>query len=621
MAFLLQKLQRFQQELIHIPKILGLIWQAARGWMLLWGMLLVVQGVLPTVTIFLSRSLVDGLVNATGQGLSMEVIYPVIIPGAAMVGVMLAGELLSSLTTWVRTHQAELVQDFISGLVHQQSIVIDFACYESPDYSDRLERAREGASQESLSLLENLGSLLQNTVTLGAIATLLLTYGPWLPLILVISAVPALVVGLRLNLEQYHWSQRTTPARRRLNYYEYLLTSNWSAAELRLFGWGNYFARAYQRLRRRLRQEHLGLIRKQALNRLLASGIALLLSSLALVWMAQQLLLGLLTMGDLALFYQAFNRGQSIIKTFLGSLEEIYRNTLFISNLFEFLELEAEIVDPPAPREMPRSLRQGVQFTDIEFSYPGCDRPTLSNFDLTLPAGKITAIVGDNGAGKSTLIKLLCRFYDPTQGRITIDGIDLRQFAVADLRRAITVLFQNLVPYYVTAEQNIALGDCNADFSRQQVMAAAQGAGIHSKIMNLPQDYDSQLGKWFAGGTDLSGGEWQKLSLARACIRDAQIIILDEPTSAMDPWAEHEWLARFRQMAQGRTTLVITHRFTLARQADLIYVMKAGKIVESGSHETLLRQQGLYAQSWFTQIGHLEKAPAVAHQEPRSCPL
>lgn len=223
-----------------------------------------------------------------------------------------------------------------------------------------------------------------------------------------------------------------------------------------------------------------------------------------------------------------------------------------------------------------------------------------------IPAGKITAIVGDNGAGKSTLIKLLCRFYDPDQGCISLDGIDLRQFSVAELRRAITVLFQNPVPYYVTAEQNIALGDSNTDFSQAEVIAAAQGAGIHNKIMNLPQAYDSQLGKWFSGGTDLSGGEWQKLSLARACIRQSQLIILDEPTSAMDPWAEHEWLSRFRKMAHGRTTLVITHRFTLARQADFIYVMKGGEIVESGSHEELLNQQGLYAQSWFTQTGKFE---------------
>ncbi|NMF83054.1 ABC transporter ATP-binding protein [Nodosilinea sp. P-1105] len=618
MAFLLQKLTTFRQQLIYIPQVLGLIWQAARGWMLLWGMVLVIQGLLPAITIFLSRSLVDGLVNATGQGLSAEALYPVLIPGAAMVAVLLASELLNGVSTWVRTSQSELVQDFISGLVHQQSIAIDFACYESPEYSDRLERAREGASQQSLSLLENLGSLLQNAITLGAIATLLLTYGPWLPLILVISAFPALVIGLRLNLEQYQWSQRTTSERRRLAYYEYLLTSNWSAAELRLFNWGHYFAKAYQRLRKRLRKEHMQLIRKQALSRLLASMVALVLSGLALIWMSQQLLLGLLTMGDLALFYQAFNRGQSIIKTFLGSLEEIYRNTLFISNLFEFLDLEPDVIDPPDPQVIPPSLAQGIAFSNISFIYPGCDRATLTNFDLEIPAGKITAIVGDNGAGKSTLIKLLCRFYDPTQGKITLDGIDLRQFAVADLRRAITVLFQNPIPYYVTAEQNIALGDCHADFSRQQVIAAAQGAGIHSKIMDLPQAYESQLGKWFAGGTDLSGGEWQKLSLARACIRAAQLIILDEPTSAMDPWAEHEWLARFRHMAQGRTTLVITHRFTLARQADLIYVMKAGKIIESGSHETLLRQQGLYAQSWFTQTGHLEKAPAVAHQETHS---
>ncbi|MBD2112407.1 MULTISPECIES: ABC transporter ATP-binding protein [Cyanophyceae] len=606
MAFLLERLKRFKQYLIYIPQVLELIWQAAHYWMAGWCILLIIQGLLPAASIFLSRALVDSLVSAAGQGMAWESLRPVMIPGIAMVGVLLAGELLGSLTTWVRTSQAELVQDYISGLVHQQSIVIDFACYESPEYSDRLERAREGASRQSLSLLESLGSLLQSTITLGAIAAILLTYGPWLPLLLVISALPALAIGLQLNMEQYQWSQRTTSDRRRLSYYEYLLTSNWTAAELRLFSWGEHFASAYQRLRRRLRREHMQLIRRQTLSRLLASAIALLLSGLAVVWMAQQLLLGLLTIGDLALFYQAFSRGQSIIKSFLSNLEEIYRNSLFISNLLEFLALKPEVIDPPNPKALPSPLQHAIEFNQVSFAYPGSDQKTLSNFSLMIPAGKITAIVGDNGAGKSTLIKLLCRFYDPTQGSIQLDGIDLRQFSTSELRRAITVLFQSPMAYYVTAGENIALGDSNTTFSQQELVKAAQGAGIHPKIMGLPQEYESQLGKWFSGGTDLSGGEWQKLSLARAFIRQAQFIILDEPTSAMDPWAEHEWLSRFRKMAYRRTALVITHRFTLARQADLIYVMKAGKIVESGNHDELLRQRGLYAQSWLAQTGELK---------------
>jgi ATP-binding cassette, subfamily B, bacterial len=606
MAFLAERLNRFKQHLIYIPHVLGLIWQAARYWMVGWCILLILQGLLPATSIYLSRALIDGLVSASGQGLGLGSLHPILFPGVAMVGILLAGELLGSLTSWVRTSQAELVQDHISGLVHQQSIAIDYACYELPEYSDRLERAREGASQQSLSLLESLGSLLQSTITLAAIATLLLAYGPWLPLLLVISAIPALAIGLRLNMEQYQWSQRTTSERRRLSYYEYLLTNNWTAAELRLFGWGDYFSKAYQRLRRRLRQERMQLVQKQAFNRLLASTVALAISGLALIWMARQLLLGALTIGDLALFYQAFNRGQSITKSFLGNLEEIYRNSLFISNLIEFLALKPEIIDPIEPKTLPAPLQQSIEFSEVSFTYPSSDRATLTRFNLVIPAGKITAIVGDNGAGKSTLIKLLCRFYDPTHGSIRLDGIDLRQFSISELRRAITVLFQSPLPYYVTAGQNIALGDCNVAFSAQELIEAAQGAGIHPKIMELPQGYESQLGKWFAGGTDISGGEWQKLSLARAFIRQAQLIILDEPTSAMDPWAEHEWLSRFRRIAHRRTALVITHRFTLARQADLIYVMKAGKIVESGNHDELLRQQGLYAESWFAQTGGLK---------------
>ena len=589
-------------QLSYWPRTFGLVWSAAQNWTIAWVVLLVFQGLLPVATVYLTRSLVNSLVAIVGAGMSWKSIQTILVPVSLMAGVLLLTEILRSVIEWVRTAQSELVQDNISTLVHEKSVAVDLALYESSDYYDQLNRARSDASGRSLALLENSGSLLQNSITLLAMAAILLPYGFWLPALLLLSTLPAFYVMLGLNRRHHQWWQRTTTDRRWLQYYELLLTNNGVAAELRLFNLGSYFQPAYQTVRQRLRTEHLKLVKEQMLGRLGAGVIALGMSSVAVAWMARQVLLGIITLGDLALFYQAFNQGQNLMRSLLGNLGEIYKNSLFIGDLFEFLQLEPKVVNPPEPSPIPLALKQGIRFEQVTFRYPGSDRAVLADFNLTIPAGKIVAIVGDNGAGKSTLIKLICRFYDPESGCIELDGTNLREFSLEELRSLLTVLFQFPIPYHVTAAQNIGLGDLAAAPSAAEIEAAARGAGVHESIMRLPQGYDTLLGKWFPGGADLSGGEWQRLALARSFLRRAQIIILDEPTSAMDPWAEFDWLERFRSLANGRTALVITHRFTLAMRADIIHVMRNGQIVESGNHDELLAKGGLYAQSWTTQM-------------------
>jgi ATP-binding cassette subfamily B protein len=564
--------------------------------------LLLLQGLLPGATVYLTRLVVNSLVAVIGTGTSLAHLSPVLVPIALMVGVLLLSELLQAANEWIRTMQAELVQDYVSDLIQKQSVAIDFANYESSEAIDKLDRARAGASGRSLALLESTGSLLQNSIALLTIAVILLPYGIWLPLILVVSAFPAFYVLLRLNRLQYQWSLRTTTDRRWLQYYELLLTNSVTAAEVRLFDYGDHIRSAYQSLRHRLRYEQLKLVRDQSLGRLGASVIALVISGIALGWMGWRVLIGQLTLGDLALFYQAFKQGQGMIRTLLNNLGQIYRNSLFVGDLFHFLQVQPQIGDPPQPLPVPTTLQQGIQFRHITFRYPGSQEAVLDNFNLTIPAGKIVAIVGDNGAGKSTLLKLLCRFYDPEAGSITLDGHDLRNFAVKPLRKLITVLFQSPIPYYTTVAENITLGDISARSNQAEIEAAAKAAGIHAKITRLAQGYSTMLGKLFPDGTDLSGGEWQRLALARAFLRQAPIIVLDEPTSAMDPWAEFDWLERFRKIANNRTTLVITHRFTLAMRADMIHVMRKGQIVESGSHNELLMKNGIYAESWRSQM-------------------
>jgi ATP-binding cassette, subfamily B, bacterial len=596
------KFSRAADRFSDLPKTFRLVWEASAPWTSAWLVLLVIQGFLPVATVYLTRTVVNSLTQAMGAGVSWDSIQTLLVPAGLMAGVLVLGEVLQGLGEWIRTAQSELVQDHISGLVHAKSVSVDYAFYESSDCYDRLDRARSDAGGRSLALLQSSGSLLQNSITLLAMTAVLLTYGLWLPFVLLGSTLPAFYIVLRLNRHHHRWWEKTTLDRRFLDYYDLLLTQAMPAAEVRLFGLGTYFREAYQTLRRRLRLEHLKLIQMQSLGRLVAGLLALVISGGALAWMGRQVLLGSLTLGDLALFYQAFNKGQGLMKTLLGNLNQIYQNSLFIRNLFEFLQLEPKVIDPPQPQTVPTKIQREIRFRNVTFRYPGSDRPVLKNYNLTLPTGQIVAIVGDNGAGKSTLIKLLCRFYDPESGSIEIDGVDIREFAVEELRCLITVLFQSPLPYYLTAGQNIALGELSATADEADLEAAAKGAGIHDKIASLPQGYNSNLGKLFPNGTDLSGGQWQRLALARAFFRRAQMIILDEPTSAMDPWAEFDWLERFRTLANGRTAIVITHRFTLSMRADIIHVMRDGQIVESGNHEQLIAHDGLYAQSWKTQM-------------------
>lgn len=512
-------------HLSYLPRTARLIWTAARGWTLAWAFLLGVQGLLPAAIVYLTRLLVDSLVAAIGTGGSWENLRPVMFFAALMAGVMFLTEVMQSVSSWIRTAQAEFIRDHLSDLVHDKAVAVDLAFYESPEYHDRLERVRNDLHNRPPALLENSGSLLQNSVTLLAIGALLIPYGVWLPSVLVGGTLPALSIVLHFNRRFHQWWEQTTPDRRRAHYYDTMLTHSAVAAELRLFDLGPHFRSVYQTLRRRLRTEQLKLTRDQSLARLGAGCVGVLIAGGAMAWMVWQALRGLVTFGDLALFYQALNRGQNLLRSLLENAGQIYANTLFLGNLFEFLDQEAQVVDPCQPLPAPTALREGIRFQRVTFCYPGSKRAVLSNFDLIIPAGQIVAIVGANGAGKSTLLKLLCRFYDPQAGGITLDGIDLRQLPLRDLRRMISVLFQWPVPYQTTVAQNIALGDLLTEPSVAELEFAARSAGVHEIITRLPQGYETPLGKWFANGTELSAGEWQRLALARAFLRRAKIIV------------------------------------------------------------------------------------------------
>src|SRR5882724_10286698 len=601
-SILKQKLRKALGQLPLLPRGLALAWDAARPWTIAWLVLLLVEGLVPVGIVYFTKLLVDALVATIKNGAVWPQVGGVLTLVALLGGLTLLAEVVRTAIGWIRTVQAELLQDHINDLIHAKSIAADLAFYEFPEYYDHLHRARSEATYRPVALLENVGSLLQNGVTMVAMGAVLVVLGPWLAVALLVSTLPALWVALHFNIVNYHWRQRVTADERRAWYYDRLLTQQEAAAELRLFALGDHFRSAYRALRTRTRNERIALSRRERIAELGAATLALIVTGTALGWIVWRTAHGRVTLGELALIYGAFYQGQRLLRSLLESVGQLYSNSLFLGNLFEFLALEATVVDPPVERAcIVDNLAGEICFRRVTFRYPESERITLENFSLTIRAGQIAAIVGPNGAGKSTLTKLLCRFYDPEAGDVELDGINVRDIPVQNLHRLMTVLFQQPVHFNSTVKENIEFGDLSLLPERSEIEAAVRPAGADGIVARLPAGYDSLLGKWFVGGVELSTGEWQRVALARAFLRRAPIMILDEPTSALDPWGEADWLDRFRRLDAGRTAIIITHRLTTAMHADVIHVLEEGHIVESGSHYQLLQRNGRYADSWAKQ--------------------
>jgi ATP-binding cassette, subfamily B, bacterial len=595
------KFRHLSAQLAYAPRTLRLVWAAAPGWTVSWITLLVIQGLLPAANIYLTRLLVDGLATVLGRGVDWQTIQPTVIIGVLMVAVLLLNQVMQGILEWVRTGQSEYISDYLAKLVHEKAIAADLAYFESSEYHDRLYQASNDLKTRPLSLLESSGALVQSCITLVAMGALLIPYGLWLPLTLIASTLPAFYGVLLFNRLSHKWWQETTKDRRWAQYYSNMLTVDVVASEVRLFDLGEFFHASYQAIRNQLRAGRLYLAKQRSIVSFGASLFAMLITSIAMVWIGWRALLGFVTLGDIALFYQAFNKGQDILRNLLASVGQINSNLLFLGDLFAFLNLEPKIVDPPAPVSVPERLQEGIRFRQVTFYYPGSRRAVFKDFDFFVPANKIISIVGVNGAGKTTLVKLLCRLYDPDAGSVEFDGIDVRNMRVRELRRSIAGMFQSPVHYVATAKANITMSKVMETASESEIQDAAIQAGAHDFIMRLSKGYDTLLNKVFDQGVELSGGEWQRLALARSFFRQSPVMILDEPTSSIDSWSEIDWFERLRKLAANRTTILITHRLTIAKNADIVYVMEDGRIAESGSHEELLALGGRYANSWYAQ--------------------
>lgn len=579
----------------------SLIWNSVPGYSTAWAILLIVQGLLPGATVYFSKLAIDSFVASKNSRSFVDLEHTVWL--FALTGItLLAADSLRYVTDWVRNAQAEHFSDTLKSLVHSKAVEVDFEFYDSPEYHDLKEQAGGESQSKPLALLENFGTVAQSSITLISFAALLTVYGWAVPILLVVGSLPSLLISLAFDRRYFRWWRKTATERRWLFYYDGMLSHSDAAAEIRLFEIGQKFSDAYQRIRKTLRLEKLKHLREQTSGKIAANFLALATGTVAMGWLALRVYNNTASFGDLAVFYQVFSRGQSIILAFLGAVGKTFSNTLYLDSLFTFLDLKASVVSPAKPVPFPTEIVSGIRFTNVTFSYPGTDSPAIADFDLFVPAGTQVAIVGENGAGKSTLIKLLCRFYDPNSGSIQIDGIDIREFDVKDLRRNISVLFQFPLHFQDTVEGNISLGHEREIPDPTEVETAAELAGADSFIEELPSKYRTLLGRWFEAGCELSGGEWQKIALARAYFRKSPILVLDEPTSFMDSWGEADWYDRFSSLAKDRTGLVITHRFTIAMRADIIHVLSDSRLVESGTHKELVDMDGFYASSWKSQM-------------------
>jgi ATP-binding cassette subfamily B protein len=589
------------RQLQNVPRALGLAWAAAPVPATGFVTLMIVRGVLPVFMVYLTRSLVNSVVMLIGHPADQSLWRQALAAAALMGLVMAAVEVLACITGYLETVLAERTQDHMHCLIQTKAVSLDLQFFESPEYYDLLQRAGVEAIDRPQNLLRTMGDLLQSAITLTAMSGVLIGFVWWMPLALLIATFPAFHLALKATWQLNRWRLNHTEDQRHLGYYKNLLLNDHAATEVRLFHLGPYIMGAYRSLRQTIRDERLRIAQKHMLLQIGAVILGLAVSGGSMIWVAWQAVHGRFNLGDIAMFWQAMNQGQRLMRGLLSSVGDLYRNLLFLEDIFTFLGLEPVLREPADPAVSPDGLHAGIRLEEIGFCYPYSKRMALSDFTLEIPAGQIVAIVGENGAGKSTLIKLLCRFYDPDDGRITWDGVDIRQIRQQELQRRITVLFQQFQSYHATASENIALGDIDKRSDNAGVMQAAASAGADRIINRLPDGYETLLGKWF-GHAELSTGEWQRLALARAFFRQADLVILDEPTSAMDSWAEAAWMNRFRDLVADRTALIITHRFTTAMQADIIHVMDQGRIVESGTHDELVNLGGRYAISWKQQM-------------------
>ena len=590
------------QALKYVPPLLKLVYETHRGYTVAILALRAVRSFVPLAVLWIGKLIIDGViagVRAQAAGQSMDWWYL----GRLVVlelGIAVAGEGLARLSSLLESLLGDLFSNRISVRLMQHAATLDLAQYEDSETYDHLERARR-QTVGRLGLIALLLSTAQDLVTLASLAGVLLVQLPWLLLLLVVAVLPSFLGETHFAALGYSLLFQWTPERRLLDYLRYAGASDEMAKEVKLFSLSDFLVGRYAALSDEFYEEN----KRLAIRRNVVSTVFVTIGTLgyygAYAVTIYLTVLGRFTVGALTFLAGSFRQSRDLIQRILLSVSQVFEQSLYLSDLFSFFDVQPRVVSKPGARLVPVPIRTGFEFQDVGFRYPGSGTWAVRHLAFRFEPGERIALVGENGAGKTTLVKLLARLYDPDEGRILLDGVDLRDYDLQSLRRNIGVIFQDFVRYDFIMRENIGVSQVEALGDDPRVREAARRSLADSVAARLEKGYDQMLGRRFEGGVDLSGGEWQKVALARAYMRDAQVLILDEPTASLDARAEYEVFLRFAELTKGRMAVLISHRFSTVRMAERILVLQGGELVDQGTHAELVARGGLYAELFSLQ--------------------
>jgi ATP-binding cassette subfamily B protein len=582
----------------NVPPVLRIVWQSGPLVVSLGLVFRLISSLIPLAALWITKLIIDGIVYAVSSHQPVQPLLWWLV--AAEFAIAIFGSILGRTIDYLDALLADKYTRHISIQVMKHAAELDLMAYEDPVFYDRLERARVQAT-DRLGMIQSIGRLVQQVITAASLSVSILLFSPWLLLLLIAGILPAFLGESHFAFLGYAKNFRQTPVRRELDYLRVLGGSREAAKELKLFGLKDFLIGRFTRLSDQIYRENVDLARRRLIAGSFLSVIGTAGYYSAYVYVIWRTVTGSLSIGTLTFLTGAIVQASGNIQQIFSSLSSIADQALFLTDLLAFFEMQPTIRSKPHALPAPRPIVRGFEFRNVSFRYPGTSRLVLNSLDLHLRAGERVALIGKNGEGKTTLVKLMTRLYDPVEGQVLLDGVDLREYNLEDLYREIGVIFQDFMRYEMTARENIAVGRIDEINNLPLLKTAADKSMADEVIERLPGDYEQMLGRRFESGVDLSGGEWQKIALARAYLRDAQVLILDEPTAALDARSEFEVFQRFAELTAGKSALFISHRFSTVRMADRIVVLENGRIAEDGNHETLLNLGGRYAEMFEMQ--------------------
>ena len=583
----------------NLPEFFRLIWQTNPKMVLVNVLLRIIRAAIPLVTLYVAKLIIDEVIRVSQSETQESLNYLFTLVGIEFF-LAIFSDMLNRGTTLLDSLIGDLFANKSSIRLMQHSANLDLNQFEDADFYDKLERARRQTISRSMLMTQVLGQA-QDAITMVFLAAGLIAFNPWLIVLLVIAVIPAFLGETHFNERSYSLVYSWTPERRELDYLRYTGASDETAKEVKIFGLSGFLTDRFKILSDKF--YHLN--KNLSLRRAGWGSFFAMLGSAgyyaAYIFIIVDTVSGNITIGDLTFLSGSFFRLRALFESILNRFSSVAENALYLQDFFDFFNLEPNIKANPKALKFPRPIREGFVFESVGFKYHNTDKWAVRNLNFTLKKGEKLALVGENGAGKTTVVKLLARLYDPTEGRILLDGRDLKAYNVEDLRNETGVIFQDFVKFQMTANHNIAVGRITEKDNRDKIVHSARQSLANAVIDKLPEKYDQMIGRRFADGVELSGGEWQKVALGRAYMRDAQILILDEPTAALDARAEHEVFQRFTELTRGKTAVLISHRFSTVRMADRIMVLDQGRCLEIGTHEELLARGGRYAELFNLQ--------------------